>query len=313
MSDTQATLSKSNESPLQAYFILAMGVAAVSLAAIFIRLAQDEAVPSIVIAGGRLLIAALILTPAVLRRPDYVQQITTLNRRDFGLALVSGFFLAMHFASWVTSLEYTTVLISVVLVVTTPIWVGLLEVFFLNARLSRPIIIGLVVALIGGVIIGLSGSTEISSDSDDQILGAVLSIIGAITVSVYLVIGRKLRGHLALTPYIWLVYSCAATVMLIIIGLRSAPILGHGVDGYLWILALGLIPQLIGHSSLNYALAYLPATYVSMATQLEPLLSALVAYFIFTEIPSGGQVVGGFVIIVGVSLATYAQRQTESA
>lgn len=310
MGETQRVTAAADNQSTQAYFVLGMGVLAVSLAAILIRMAQDETMPSIVIAGGRLLIAALVLTPALLRRPQYVQQIRQLNRRDFVLAMVSGFFLAMHFASWVTSLEYTTVLISVVLVVTTPIWVGLLEVFFLNARLSRAIIIGLVIALVGGLIIGLSGDVNDAVNSNDQIIGAALSLIGALTVSVYLVIGRKLRKQLALTPYVWLVYSCAAAVIAVIILFSGESVVGYSIDGYLWVLALGLIPQLIGHSSLNYALAYLPATYVSMATQLEPLMSALIAYFVFTEIPTEGQIVGGLVIMVGVTLATWAQRDT---
>jgi len=310
MTETQVAISHTDERSSRAYFVLALGVMAVSLAAILIRLAQDESVPSVVIAGGRLLIAAMVLTPALMRQPKYMQQIKQLSRGDFLLAMVSGFFLAMHFTSWVTSLEYTTVLISVVLVVTTPIWVGLLEVFILNARLSRAIIFGLVIALIGGLIIGLSGeSSSETGNTNDQLIGAALSLIGALTVSVYLIIGRKLRKQLALTPYVWLVYSCAALVMAVVVLLSGESVTGHGVEGYLWILALGLIPQLIGHSSLNYALAYLPATYVSMATQMEPLMSALVAYFVFTEVPTGGQVFGGLIIMIGVTLATLAQRE----
>ncbi|MFW5709041.1 MAG: EamA family transporter, partial [Chloroflexota bacterium] len=146
-----------NPAVRRAYLVLIIGVAAVSLAAIFIRLAQAQAVPSILIAFGRLFVATLILTPAVLRNTAFHAQLRNLSRIDLLLLLTAGFFLAMHFISWVTSLEYTTVLISVVLVTTTPIWVALLEVIFLKARLSPWIIAGLALALVGGVVIGLSG------------------------------------------------------------------------------------------------------------------------------------------------------------
>lgn len=308
-----------------AYLILMVGISAVSLAAIFIRLAQQESAPSILIATGRLVVAALILTPAVFRRADYVEQIRKMSRFELRLAVISGFFLAFHFFSWVTSLEHTTVLISVVLVTTTSIWVALLEVFFLKARLSRQVIIGLVIALMGGLVIGLSGISANAlgyyrhpfdsiwlHTEQNQLWGAILSIIGAITVAVYLVIGRKLRGTLSLTPYIWLVYSIAAGVMLVIMLISGTSVLGYSPEVYLWILALGLIPQLIGHSSLNYALAYLPATYVSLSTQMEPLMSAFGAYLVFGEIPGTSQVVGGVIITCGVIIATLRKEKVAS-
>ena len=301
------------QSPWRAYFVLLVGVAAVSLAAIFIRLAQDEQMPSILIAGGRLLVAALILTPAVWRRPQYVAQIKSLSRRDAFLVVLAGFFLAMHFVSWVTSLEYTTVLISVVLVTTTPIWVALLELFVLRSRLSQLVILGLGIALIGGTIIGLSGEVRDDVVPGEQIQGAILSVVGAMTVAVYLVIGRKLRASLALTPYIWAVYSTAAFIVAGLVLFSSVSITGHPIEGYFWVLLTGLIPQLIGHSSLNYALAYLPATYVSLSTQLEPILSAIVAIFVFNEIPGVLQILGGAVIICGVTLASIGQSSKKAA
>ncbi|RMG72117.1 MAG: DMT family transporter [Chloroflexi bacterium] len=305
-----------------AYISLVIGVSAVSLAAIFIRLAQAQSAPSILIAMGRLLIAASILTPVILRRADYLAQLRKMSWFELRLALISGFFLAIHFFSWVTSLEHTTVLISVVLVTTTSIWVAVLEVLFLRAYLSKQILLGLIIALIGGLVIGLSGiSADLSMNfrtpfhqiwvqqNQNQLLGAGLSILGAVAVAIYFVIGRKLRHTLSLTPYIWLVYSIAAFIMLCFVFLSDVSMIGYSLEGYLWILALGLIPQLIGHSSLNYALAYLPATYVSLSTQTEPILSAIVAYFVFREVPSVFQVIGGVIIMCGVVIATYRKQK----
>lgn len=290
------------------YLVLAIGVFAVSQAAIIIRLAQDQDVPSLVIAAGRLLIASIILTPMVLRRSHYRQQMRQLQPSQLRLIFVSGVFLAAHFSLWVSSLEYTTVLISAVLVTTTPIWVAFLELFFLRANLSRMVLIGLVVALFGGVFIGLSDSG--SDVSSNPVLGAVLSVTGAIAVAVYMIIGRKLRPTLALAPYIWMVYGIAATAMLLVLLVTGTPVTGYEMAGYGWVLALALLPQLIGHTSLNYALGYLPATYISVATQSEPILSAIVAYFVFSELPGPLQIVGGVVIMVGVLVATLGQEKS---
>lgn len=297
------TTEKTN---LQAYLILVVGVMAASMGAIFIRLAQAQDVPSMLIAGGRLSVAVLVLTPMVFRSPAYISQMRGLSQRDLGLIGASGIFLALHFAAWVTSLEHTTVLISLVLVTTTPIWVALLEMLFLRARLSSLVLAGLMVAMMGGVIIGLAGEPD-SAANGNQMLGGVLSLIGALAVAVYLVIGRSVRGRLSLTPYIWLVYGTAALILLFIVLINRIPLFGYDPVAYVWILLLGLVPQLIGHSAFNYALAYLPATYISVATQMEPVFGSIVAYFIFTEVPASGQIIGGIVIIAGVMLASIGQ------
>jgi drug/metabolite transporter (DMT)-like permease len=121
---------------------------AVAAAAIFIRYAQADGMPSLVIAAGRLTIAALVLTPFALAR--HLPAVRALNRRDLALAVVSGFFLAIHFAAWVSSLEYASVLISVVVVTSNSLFVVLLEVIFLRARPARLVIVGLVLAIVGG-------------------------------------------------------------------------------------------------------------------------------------------------------------------
>ena len=295
-----------NTPPVRAYGVLALGVGAISLAAIFIRFAHGEGMPSILIAAARLSIAALVLTPVALRR--YWGHVRRLSRADFGLAMLAGVFLAAHFAAWVTSLEHTTVLISVVLVTTSPLWVGLLEVVFLKERLTRPIVAGLFVALAGGVIIGLPGADAIMPVDGNPLLGSGLSLFGAMAVAVYLIIGRKLRRDLPLVPYIWLVYGCASLVLVVVVLLTGTRVAGYSGTGYVFLVALALVPQLTGHSSLNYALGYLPATYVSLSTQLEPVGSAIIAFFLFHEVPAAQQMVGSAVIVVGVMLATWGQQ-----
>jgi drug/metabolite transporter (DMT)-like permease len=292
-----------------AYTALVIGVIGISLGSIFIRLAQAEGVPSLLIAAARLSIAAFILTPIVLRR--YLPDIRQLERSELVLAGVSGIFLAVHFATWVSSLEYTSVLISVVLVNTNPLWAALLEVTFLKIRLPKSVKLGLAIAFIGGVVIVLPSGGQLALGSN-PLLGAGLAIVGAIAVSVYFVIGRKLRASLPLLPYIWLVYGCAAIVSMIVVLISRIPVTGYSTEAYFWLVTMAVVPQLIGHSSLNYALGYLPATFVTISIQLEPMISAVFALFLFSEIPSYLQIVSSIVILAGVILASIGQSRSAS-
>ncbi len=306
---TNPAPAKSIDSPpLTAYAVILAAIASMSSAAILIRLALGEDMPPVLIAVSRLFIATVILTPITLNK--YWSDIKNLTRTEFILASISGIFLAIHFLAWVSSLQYTTVLVSVVIVTTGPIWVAILEVIFLRIRLSQLVIIGLIVALAGGIFIGLSGlggnteSTQSAAEADTTMIGALLSWVGAVAVAVYMLIGRKLRATLPVIPYIWLVYGISTLAMMPIVLITSTPVLGFSFEGYLVLLAMGLIPQLIGHSSLNYLLEYFPATFVSMFTQLEPIGSAILAVIFFNELPPTHQVIGSGIIIFGVLLAS---------
>jgi drug/metabolite transporter (DMT)-like permease len=306
MTPQAATASRSTI-PAQGVIAIIIGVIAVALAAIFIRFAQAEAVPSLVIAAGRLTIAALILSPYVWL--THRTEILALRRRDLLLALLSGAVLAVHFATWIASLEYTTVLISVVLVSSSPLWVAALERVFLRVRLNRWVGIGLMVAIAGGMLIGIGGDSGAEAGSN-PLLGGVLALAGAVAVAVYFVVGRDLRARLSLLPYIWLVYSCAAIFLLAAVLVAGVPIVGYSANAYLWIVALALVPQLIGHSAFNFALRYLSATYVSIITQTEPIASAIAAFIIFREQPLPLQLLGSLGILIGVVLASLGQRKT---
>lgn len=310
MTTSAAAPTNERRIPVSVYLFLLAGIAATSLAAIFIRFAQTEGVPSLVIAAGRLSISALILTPFVLRK--HLPDLRRLTTSDFLLAGVSGTVLAIHFATWVSSLEYTSVLISTVFVTTGPLWVALLEVFFLRARFRGLVWVGLLVGLVGGLMIGVGdvvfGGTVEASGSNPA-LGAVLALAGAVAVAVYLVIGRKLRAKLALLPYIWLVYSITAVVLVIMTIFNGQSFTGYSSQSYLWIILLALFPQLIGHTSFNYALRFVPATIVGIITQAEPIASAIAAMILFSEIPTVAQVIGSAGILTGVALASWGQAQ----
>ena len=197
--------------------VLICGIFAVSTASILIRLALDAGVPALVVAAYRLTIATLILTPIVLR--GRMAELRGLARRDWWWALLSGVFLALHFATWISSLDYTTVTSSVVLVTTGPIWVALASWLIFRESLTAPIVIGLIVAVCGGMLVGLSDSAGLGL-SGMQLWGDFLALAGAWFVAGYLLIGRQLRKRMSLLAYIYIVYGMAA-VMLIGLALLS--------------------------------------------------------------------------------------------
>ena len=298
-------------------FAIVIAVLAVSTASIFIRFAQREA-PSLAIAALRLTVASLILAPVALTR--YRNELRNLTRSDLLLGLLSGIFLAIHFATWISSLEYTSVASSVVLVSTGPLWVALLSPIFLKEALTRPVLVGMMLALLGGTVIGLSDSCQIGNDlicppfsqfvRGKAFLGNFLALAGAWTVAGYLMVGRRLRTGMSLVPYIFVVYGNAAIVLLICMIAAGQRPSGYSPMLYLWILLLALVPQLIGHSTYNWALRYLPAALVSITTLGEPVGSAVLAYFILRETPTLLTILGGVLILAGIYLASRTKRIT---
>lgn len=289
---------RSVRQPLPPRLALAAGIMAVSSASIFIRNAQAEA-PSLTIAAYRLGLAALILLPMALVR--HRRELADLKAADWGWMLASGIFLAIHFATWITSLEYTSVASSVVLVSTSPLWVALFAWLFLKEPLTKSLICGLLLAMGGSVVISFA---EMQSGASTRPLhGAALALGGALAVSGYWLIGRRLRRRLSLVPYITLVYGFAALTLLANVLLFRKPLTGFKTSTYGWFLLLAVIPQLLGHSSFNWALAHLPAGYVAIATLGEPIGAAVLAFLFLGETPSVLKMAAAALILAGIILA----------
>lgn len=294
--------------PLAIFF----AILAVSTASIFIRKAQEEA-PSLVIAAGRLTLAAMTLAPLALTRGR--DELRRLTRSDLWLALASGICLALHFATWISSLEYTSIASSVVLVSTAPLWVAILSPLFLGERVRPLALVGMLLALAGGSVIGVSDSCQWAAGrlacppfaefiQGRAMLGNLLALAGAWAVTGYLIIGRKLRAKISLLPYIFLVYGIAAVVLIAIMAAAGQTPFGFSPLTYLWILLLALVPQLIGHSTYNWALKYLPAALVAVTVLGEPIGSTILGYIIFQEAPGWIKAAGGILILAGIYLAS---------
>lgn len=289
-----------------AYLGVGIGVLVASTAAVLIRLAQADNSPSLTIAAWRLVLASLALAPVVLVR--HRAELGRLTRREWASALASGLLLALHFAAWITSLAYTSVAASVVLVSSSPLFVGLASHWLLHERLTRRMVTALLVAVAGSVFIGLGDVGE----SAHQLWGNVLALVGAMAAAGYFLIGRRLRARLSLLIYVFPVYGTAALGLLILSLLSGVPILPQRSQTWLWLILLALGPQIVGHSSLNWALRYLSTTYVALTTLGEPIGATLLAWWLLQESPSPWAVVGGVLVLSGIAIASRSERPAET-
>ena len=297
--------------PVPPLLVVGLGLLVTSTAAILIRFAQSYAA-SLVIATWRVGLASLILAPILLSR--HRAQLEALTRPQVALGLLSGVFLALHFATWIRSLALTTVASSLVLVSTTPLFVALAAPALLRERITRWVVAGLVLALIGAAGIGLSDACRWQAGlrcpplseflRGRAILGDALALLGALTGGGYFMIGRRLRRDLPLLPYIGLSYTAAALVLLVLTVLSDEPLVGYPAPAYGLFALLALGPQLFGHSSLNWALRYLPVAFVSVALLAEPVGSTILALVILGEVPGPLKVVSVMLVLAGIYLAS---------
>ena len=276
---------------------------AISTAAPLIKLIPE--VPSVIVAACRLSLASLILLP--MSRQPKQPRITPITRREIVLVVGAGLCLALHFASWIASLRYTSVASSVVLVTLNPLLLALAGFIIWGERLTRRLGIGIALAITGSVCIAGHDFQSGSAHTDSALFGDLLALCGAVMMSAYLLCGRFARPYMSLPRYAGLVYSCAAVLLWTVCLVTSSPILNYSGRTYLILLLLGLGPQLIGHTILNWALAYLSPTVVALAILAEPLGASLLAWLFLGESVSWLQGCGGALILAGIGLGHHQQ------
>ena len=282
--------------------VLLIGVVGVSWAAPLIRLALDEGAPALAIATLRLAFAAPVM--GSLAAASGTRDLRTLDRRQAGLLALSGLALALHFVVWVASLERTSIATSVVLVTAQPIFVSAGAWLFLHERPTRPVVLGTLIALAGAGIL-------VSDDWGDlgTQWGNLLALLGALAISVYVVIGRQARQQLSFTSYTAVVYGLAAAMLLVGAGATGTPLLGLPTEAYELILAMAVVSQLIGHNAINYALAAVPAAVVAVAILGEPAITIAISAPLVDEVPTLLELVGGAVVLAGVYVALHGSRK----
>jgi drug/metabolite transporter (DMT)-like permease len=301
--------SRPSRFQVRAAIILFLVAFAAATGPIAIRQAQLVGVHSLALIAIRLLLGSLALTPFALRR--HRKEILSMPRRLWLYVILAGCMLAGNIIMLVLSLEYTSVLVSSVLRRTSPLWVISLEVIFLGAAFRRNVWWGVGLTLVGSVLVafGAAGAVEAGSR---PVLGAGLALFGSICSCLYLISGRAFRDRLPSLAYIWLIFTVAAVVGLLLAWAAGVSLTGYTLEGYFWVLVVTVVAQLMGHVLLNLSLQFTPATYASIATQAGLVLSAVLAFFFFGQIPSWLQV-GGSSLIIGGILMVSVRRQTMQA
>ena len=247
-------------------------------------------------------LSALILIPIAAWKAG--DELRDLSVRDIKLALLSGFFLALHFASWISSLDYTAISNSVVLVNTIPLWVGLFTPLISKDRLSRATITSIIVSVIGAAIIGFGDFAM----GGKALWGDLLAVMGAVCAAVYLLFGRKLRRKLSLLSYVAICYGSAAVILWLVVLFLNLPITGYSIQTVTAFWAMALISQIIGHSSYNWSLKWFSTSLVAVALLGEPIGSTLLAYIIFDERLTWMKFIGGLFILSAIYMAASREK-----
>jgi len=269
------------------------GVISVSFAAIFIRMSTA---PPLIISFYRMFFATLLILAYSTYRGEVFSEIKKLTRKDFFLLLLAGFFLAVHFGFWVTSLSHTSVASSVVLVTTQPIFIVLIESAFLGKKPSKNFLIGLSIAAIGSFLIGFGDF----HGSEFALVGDVLALLGAAMAAGYFLIGGEVRGRIKILPYIFMVYGISSIFLLLFTTVAGIPILNYSAYNFSLFLLLAIVPTLLGHTAFNWLLSEVKASMVGVTILGEPIGSSILAIIFFDEFPSYWVISGGLFVLLSI-------------
>ena len=272
--------------------MIVIGVLGISLSSIFVKY---SAAPSAVTAAFRLLWTVLFLTPVVIGKPSVRQELMALPRKLVFLSCLSGLFLAIHFVLWFESLRHTSVASSTTIVCTEVIWVCLGFCLFLKGRISPKALAAIAVTLAGSVLIAYA-----DSGSGSQFYGDVLALLAAIAVAVYTLIGRVVRSKASTTVYTYMVYAACAAVLVVTCAVQGHRPFAYGPSPILVGALLAVFSTILGHSIFSWCLKFFSPSFVSASKLCEPVAAALMASFLFGEIPVPLQLLGGALILGGV-------------
>lgn len=280
------------------YAVLGLALVAVSFGSIFARFADA---PALVIAAWRMGLATLVVVPAAVafghRRPGGAG-------RDVALALGAGVLLALHFATWIASLEHLPVAQSVLLVTTAPVWVVLLG--WLTGR-DRPR-----AATWASVALVVCGSAVLAGGdfaSGGPNVGHALALAGAVAMACYLLLARGAQRSLPFLPYVAIAYGSAAVTLWAATLLAGLPWHGFATGTWAALGGMALVSQLLGHSGYNWSLRHLRPSFVAVTLTGEPLLAGLFAWLLLGEAVTVATAAGGVLVLAGIAMAARGERR----
>jgi drug/metabolite transporter (DMT)-like permease len=276
------------------YLLLLLAVACVSFGSIFVRFAQA---PALAVAFYRIGFASLLVAPFALRSARRAWPGLDARRRL--LIAGAGLALALHFATWISSLSYTSIAASVLLVNLAPLFTLALSWALLGERVGTLVLGALALALAGAVLIA---ADDWAGQAARPLLGDALALAGAATLSIYHVVGRGLRAALPLAPYMLLVWSCAAVALALIALAAGVPFAPYPTRTLALFLALAVVPTLAGHGLVNRSLRQLSAPVVGLFLLGEPVGATALGYLCFGEAPGSLTLAGGLLVLVALAL-----------
>lgn len=274
---------------------LLFAVLCVSTGAIFVRLAQC---PALATAAWRMSFATALVALALLPRRGW-RGLAGLSLRDAALGAAAGVCLALHFATWISSLDHTTVASSVVLVNTIPLWVALLSPLMTGERTARRAWAGIALSFTGAAVIA-GGDFRASGAA---LRGDLLALAGGFCAAIYLLLGRRLRERLSLASYCIVTYAMATAALWAIAAAARTPMTGFTMKTWGAIAGMAVFAQTGGHTLYNWSLKHLPANAVAVALLGEPLGGSLLAWWIFGEMPPPVSLAGAVLVLAGIYLA----------
>ena len=283
--------------------MIVVGVLGISLSSIFVKY---SAAPSAVTAAFRLLWTVLFLTPVVLGKPAVRKELLQLPRKLVLLSCLSGLFLAVHFVLWFESLQHTSVASSTTIVCTEVIWVCLGFCLVLRGKLSWKAMAAIGVTLVGSMFIAYA-----DSGAGSQLYGDVLALLAAVAVAVYTLIGRVVRSRASTAVYTYMVYTACAAVLLITCLAQGYGLFDYGLSAVVVGALLALFSTILGHSIFSWCLKFFSPSFVSASKLCEPVAAAVMAAFLFGEIPTALQLLGGALIIGAVYWYSRIERKAE--
>jgi drug/metabolite transporter (DMT)-like permease len=288
-----------NRTIVNPYFALIVGVIAVSASAIFVKFSDA---PSGVIAFYRLLFSVLFMLPVFLMK--YVKELALISGRDWIYATLAGVFLAFHFILWFESLNYTSVASSTVLVTLQPLFAFVGTFLFFKERFSIKAILCAVAAIVGSVIISW-GDFRVSGTA---LFGDILALLACALVTAYLMFGQSVRKRISLVTYTFVVYSISSIVLLLYVLIVGESLYPYPKNEWWIFILLALIPTLLGHTLFNWAIKWISTSIISMAILFEPVGATILAYYLLSEKVLFTQLLGGSIVIVGISLFLLNER-----
>jgi len=288
-----------NRTIVNPYFALIVGVIAVSASAIFVKFSDA---PSGVIAFYRLLFSVLVMLPVFLMK--YVKELALISGRDWLYATLAGVFLAFHFILWFESLNYTSVASSTVLVTLQPLFAFVGTFLFFKERFTLKAILCAVAAIVGSVIISW-GDFQVSGTA---LFGDILALLACALVTAYLMFGQSVRKRISLITYTFVVYSISSIVLLLYVLLAGESLYPYPKNEWWNFILLALIPTLLGHTLFNWAIKWISTSIISMAILFEPVGATILAYYLLSEKVLFTQILGGSIVIVGISLFLLNER-----